>query len=380
MTGVRVLIVFQMVSTLARLGAQALDPSAQPGNPSSARLPYIEREFYLPDPLASPIGLDVLEVRADVPGRHPLALLTHGTAPTPAERGQVTPWRFLPQALWFARRGYVALVVVRRGYGRSGGEIDDRQGGCGPRGSFTAAAEAGVDDLRVAARYAAKLPEVDAATIISTGVSTGGLVQAALSSHPMPGLKAAISFAGGRGGDGKGHDCNLEGLVNAFRGFGKHNQVPMLWVYAENDHWFPPAMAKRFDEAFKKGGGSDEFVMMPADGEDGHHLFGHVAKWSPVVEEYVRKQSLLPLQNEVLGPPTLPNVPVPAGLPDPGVAAFHQFLTNGPFKAFATNGLAAWGYSTGQFMQEIADREAIESCKRKADGAGTCRVIERGPQ
>ena len=322
----------------------------------------------------------MLEVRTDVPGRHPLALIRHGTAATPEERAQVTPWRLLPQALWFARRGYVALVIVRRGYGHSGGEIDGRQGGCGNRGSFTDAAEAGADDLGAAARYAVKRPDIDSATIISLGVSTGGLVQAALSAHPIPGLKAAISFAGGRGGDGKGHNCNLDGLLSAFRGFGKHNQVPMLWIYAEKDHWFPADMAKRFDEAFKKGGGNDEFVMVPPDGEDGHHFFGHVAKWSPIVEGYLRRQNLLPLKNEVLAPPTLPNVSVPTGLPDSGVAAFHQFLANGPFKAFASNGAEAWGYSTGQFTQAIADHEAVESCKRKDNGSGACRVIKRGPQ
>ena len=93
-------------------------------------------------------------------------------------------------------------MVVRRGYGRSGGELDGWQGGCGNHGSFTAAGEAGAEDLRAAARYAATLPEVDAATVISTGISSGGLTQAALSAGPMPGLKATISFAGGRGGDG----------------------------------------------------------------------------------------------------------------------------------------------------------------------------------
>ena len=359
--------------------AQEGGTAAQPLSDSKTAIPYVEREFFLPYTMASPPGLAVLEVRADIPGRHPLALMTHGTAATPAERAQVTPWRFLPQALWFARRGYVVLVVVRRGYGLSGGEIDDRQGGCGNRGSFTAAAEAGADDMAAAARYALKLPQVDASTTISVGVSTGGLVQTALSAHPITGLKAAISFAGGRGGDGKGHNCNLDGLVSAFRGFGKHNQVPMLWIYSENDHWFPPEMATRFDEAFKKGGGNNEFVMVPPDGEDGHHLFGHVSKWSPIVEEYLRRQDLLPLKQEVLSPPALPNLPAPIGLPAAGVAAFQQFLANGPFKAFASDGAAAWGYSTGQFTQEIADRVAVENCKRKNNGPAACRVIERGP-
>jgi dienelactone hydrolase len=69
---------------------------------------------------------------------------------------------------------------VRRGYGRSGGEPEGRGGGCGGYGSFKQAAEVGVDDLKAAARYAATLPEVDAATVISTGISSGGLAQVAL--------------------------------------------------------------------------------------------------------------------------------------------------------------------------------------------------------
>jgi dienelactone hydrolase len=386
----RVLILFTVTTALARLSAQEVEATSPPekslhlSRPSpSAPVPtvrYIEREFYLPAPMARPRGLDALEVRADLPGRHPLALLTHGTSSKPIEVAEVTPWKFLSQALWFARRGYVALVVVRRGYGRSGGELDGRQGGCGNQGSFTAAGEAGADDLRAAAQYATTLPEVDAGTVISTGISSGGLAQVALSAHPMPGLKAAISFAGGRGGDGKGHNCNLDGLVSAFRGFGKHNKVPMLWIYAENDKWFPPEMARRFDEAFRKGGGTHELVMAPPDGEDGHNLYSHVAKWSPTVEEYLHKQGLLPLENEVLPPPSALNVPEPSGLTDRGAAAFRQFLINGPFKAFATNGAGAWGSSTGQFTQEIADGEAVEHCKHAFNGSDTCKVVERGTQ
>jgi len=75
----------------------------------------LEREFYLPDPQALPRGLDVLEVRADVPGKQPLALLAHETSAQPEDRATVTPWAFLGQAPWIAERGYVALVVVRRG-------------------------------------------------------------------------------------------------------------------------------------------------------------------------------------------------------------------------------------------------------------------------
>jgi dienelactone hydrolase len=151
-----------------------------------------------------------------------------------------TPWGEFSQAEWFAERGYVAIVVVRRGYGRSGGQQDSTSGGCGARlGSFYQTGEASADDLRAVMDFARSLPEVDADTIVSAGVSTGGFAQVALSADPPKGLKAAISFAGGRGGDGHEHNCNLSGVIDAFNDFGKaahkHGDLPMLWIYSENE-------------------------------------------------------------------------------------------------------------------------------------------------
>ena len=73
--------------------------------------------------------------------------------------------------------------------------------------------------------FARSLPEVDADTMLSAGVSTGGFAQVALSADPPKGLKAAISFAGGRGGDGHEHNCNLSGVIDAFHDFGKQTHI-----------------------------------------------------------------------------------------------------------------------------------------------------------
>src|ERR1700676_5625200 len=97
------------VSTAAGQSAVVLGPPP--------RMHWITREFLVQAP-GSPGGLDVLKVEVERPGRHPLALLTHGTSNNPVERSQMTPWSMLPQARWFAQRGFVVLVVVRKGYGR----------------------------------------------------------------------------------------------------------------------------------------------------------------------------------------------------------------------------------------------------------------------
>jgi dienelactone hydrolase len=385
----------RMVSSLAwvliwlfALAAAAQEPpdtdSAEKTKPGQPPVTLVEKEMWAPAPNAFPRGLDVLEVYADRPGRHPLAVLTHGTSDKEQDRMHVTPWSQLGQALWFARRGYVAIVVVRKGYGRSGGEQDGRHGGCGSRsGSFQEAGEASAEDLKAIMKFARTLPEVDGDTVISAGVSTGGFAQAALVADPPKELKAAISFAGGRGGDGHEHNCNLSGLIDAYSAFGrgarKHGTLPMLWIYSENDHWFPPAMARQFEAAYTKGGGAEQFVLAPPDGEDGHHLYSHTAAWSETVDEFLKAHALLPLGDVVLPAPQPPKIPPPAGLQEKGQEAWKRFLLGGPCKAFAMNGQGEWGLAQGAFDQSIADSDAIDRCKKAAAGRGSCSVVARTP-
>jgi dienelactone hydrolase len=370
------------------LAAEAQEPATTGSGPQEEAKPgqppvtFVEKEMWAPSPRSFPNGLDVLEVYANRPGRHPLAVLTHGTSNVDQERMHVTPWSQLNQALWFARRGYVAFVVVRKGYGRSGGEMDSTHGGCRSRnGSFEEAGEASAEDLKAVMQFAAKLPEVDGNTVVSAGVSTGGFAQAALVADPPKELKAAISFAGGRGGDGHENNCNLDGVIGAFAAFGKgarkHGAVPMLWIYSENDHWFPPAMARKFEAAYTKGGGVEEFVLAPPDGEDGHHLYAHPGVWSDTVTAFLKAHSLLPLGDEVLPAPMPPKIPPPAGLPEQGAQAWTQYLLGAPFKAFAINGQGRWGFAQGRFDQSIADSEAMDRCKQSPGGTGNCTIVAR---
>jgi len=385
----------RMVSSLAwvliwlfALAAAAQEPpdtdSAEKAKSGQPPVTLVEKEMWVPAPNAFPRGLDVLEVYADRPGRHPLVVLTHGTSDKEEDRMHVTPWSQLGEALWFARRGYVAIVVVRKGYGRSGGVRDGSHGGCGSRsGSFEEAGEASAEDLKAVMKFARTLPEVDGDTVLSAGVSTGGFAQAALVADPPKELKAAISFAGGRGGDGHEHNCNLGGLIDAYSAFGrgarKHGALPMLWIYSENDHWFPPAMARQFEAAYIKGGGQEQFVLAPPDGEDGHHLYGHTAAWSETVEEFLKAHDLLPLGDVVLPAPEPPKIPPPPGLQEKGQEAWRRFLLGGPAKAFAINGQGEWGLAQGAFDQSIADSEAIDRCRKAAGGRGSCSIVARTP-
>src|SRR5260370_35216620 len=103
-------------------------PQAAMAAEAPAPMRWSEREFMMPVRGAMQ-GIDVLQVEVERPGKHPLAILTHGTAADRMDRATVPPWLFLPQPIWFARRGYVLLVVGRSGYGRSSGDQDGYFGG-----------------------------------------------------------------------------------------------------------------------------------------------------------------------------------------------------------------------------------------------------------
>jgi dienelactone hydrolase len=385
----RTLLYFGALSAVLAACAAAQEPGPSASVPASAQAPaqvparLVQKEMWVPAPQAFPNGLDAVEVYVDRPGRHPLVVLTHGTSDKPEERARVTPWAQVNQAQWFARRGYVAIIVARRGYGRSGGQQDSSNGGCGSRGSFAQTGEASADDLRTVMTFGQSLPEVDPETMLSVGVSTGGFAQVALSADPPKGLKAAISFAGGRGGDGHEHNCDLGGVIDAFRYFGKdahkHGDLPMLWIYAQNDHWFTPAMAQKFDEAYKKGGAANQFVMAPPDGEDGHHLYGHVAAWSDTVTAFLKAQNLLPLGDTVLPAPEPPNLPMPATLADADKDMWRRFLLAPPYKTLVTDEHGQLSLFAAGFDQSLADDGALDRCKKKPGAGQHCSIVAKTP-
>jgi dienelactone hydrolase len=334
---------------------------------------YVEREIRIPWVSAEPGGLDALLVYADLPGKHPLAVLTHGTSRKTEERTLVSPWAHLPQALWFARRGWITLVVVRRGYGTSGGDPDSNQVGRCPLTDYESAARYSAQDLRIAIDYARSLPQVDSAQVVAVGVSTGGLATVALTANPPPGLLAAINFAGGRGSKADHDVCNQGDLISTYRSLGKTSRTPMLWLYAQNDKYFWPELSQKFDAAFRSKGGQDQFVLAPAIGDDGHSLYRHVDAWSDTVDAFLKAHNLVPLA-ELLPEVKAPDVPPPTGLSDAGMQAFQSYLLLGPHKAFATS-QHGFGYATANLNMEDARKKALENCHKASPKDDACTVV-----
>jgi pimeloyl-ACP methyl ester carboxylesterase len=131
--------------------------------------------------------------------------------------------------------------------------------------------------------------------VLVVGQSAGGWAAIALSSQNPPPVRAIITFAAGRGGrvDGKpNNNCAPDKLVEAAGEFGRSARVPMLWIYAENDTFFGPALSKRMHEAYTGAGGNAEYHMLPPFGSDGHFMIGSadaIPIWEPLVKQFLEK-------------------------------------------------------------------------------------------
>src|SRR5262249_6528962 len=159
----------------------------------------------------------------------------------------------------FARRGFAALVVLRRGYGTSPGGLVDSYGSCA-HPDYRAALNVSVADLQAAIAAMKNRNDVTTEGMIAIGHSAGGLSAVGLAGQARPGLAAAISFAGGRGSASANMVCGHKALVDVFREMGRTSRTPMLWVYAANDGFFGPEIAHRFRDAFAGSGGKVAFV------------------------------------------------------------------------------------------------------------------------
>lgn len=225
------------------------------------------------------------------PGPFPLVVINHGT---PADKAKLPGERlgFSRAAGWFVAHGYVVAVALRPGFGASDGPYLEAAGRCEDEdyalaGRRTAAIEVAI------VRSAAALPGVDPTRIVVVGQSAGGFGAVALGDAPPPGVVGIISFAGGRGGNGKEHICAGEDrLIAAERRFGRDNRLSQLWLYAANDHYFRPELSHRMAAAYAAASAPPiRFVDLPPFGDDGHKTFAQADPivWSEPVEAFLAR-------------------------------------------------------------------------------------------
>jgi dienelactone hydrolase len=235
--------------------------------------------------------LEALTVKqAGTTGRLPIALIAHGKPANLQGMLDDHATNFVEVARDLASRGWLAVAVIRRGFGQSDGPMPVPVT-CQTT-SFLPRFAADADDLAAALDFIAKRPDADATRVIAIGVSAGGPAVMALSARNPENLRGVINISGGL----RMQNCpKEEALVQAFKEFGAKSRVPTLWMYARNDSFFGPDLASRMRDAFLDGGGDAKFVMFDAIGQDGHTLFSSGAgrfKWLQEMDGFLRFRAL----------------------------------------------------------------------------------------
>jgi dienelactone hydrolase len=158
-------------------------------------------------------------------------------------------------------------------------------------GYFYAAGLESARDLRATVKYVSALPRIDPQRLVLVGHSSGGFASLILASQGLPGVRGVINFGGGRGSS-ELRNCSPDKLVEACGLAGRTTRVPTLWVYAQNDSYFPPRLAREMSTAFRQAGGQVELVMLPPFADEGHYLFTDVrglARWRLVVNRFLNQ-------------------------------------------------------------------------------------------
>jgi dienelactone hydrolase len=114
----------------------------------------------------------------------------------------------------------------------------------------------------------------DASIIV--GHSAGGWGALALADQSPKNISAIIVFAPGRGGranDRAGNICAPDKLIAAATEFGDGAKIPVTWLVAENDSYFPPEFSRKMADAFIEAGDDKvDFKVLPAFSNEGHWL------------------------------------------------------------------------------------------------------------
>ncbi len=229
--------------------------------------------------------------RDDVREKSPFLVLNHGRAGTPEERLKLGRARYTVNSQHFVARGFTVFVPTRMGYGVSGGPEMEDTGACNNR-NYPRGFEAAALQTLAVLNYAKSLPYVDGSRGLLVGQSFGGATSIALAAKNLDGVKGAINFAGGSGGNPIGrpeNPCSPASLARTYAEYGKAAKTPTQWLYSENDKYWGKQLPREWFEGFVKQGGDAQFVQLPPNGKDGHSSFtANPAAWKPHVEMFLK--------------------------------------------------------------------------------------------
>ena len=372
--GLRVMVVLGWLAAGAASAAFAQEDSGFHGPK------LVEEKVRIPAPNGRTLAATVL--RPEGQGPFGVVVLNHGVSASPRERAKESSDLLINAAAVFARRGYVVVMPLRRGFGATGGDMAEDPGSCA-NPDYRRAEQNAADDVMAAYDFARTLPYVDGSRMILAGQSAGAMVSLFTAGTRAPlGLVAVLSFAAGRGGDPEtspGVPCAVEPIARVLDSLGRNVKVPVLFHYAENDQFFNAKTTRYWFERFNAGGAKAEYVLQPSFGKDGHYLFGDtlgVRYWLPTVEQFLARHNVAfnrldsadPERQPLLALDRLPNIKS-----DACRSLYRAFLESPGPRAYAVSEDGRCGFAGG--LQDARD-VAMKQCGNVAKSGCSLYAVD----
>jgi dienelactone hydrolase len=267
---------FKTVCVLLSLGALLAQPAAAQvslGAQAAEGAPDRRQQWLVPSPDQA-VAAHAILFRPPGEGPFPLAIVAHATSQNVLRRAQMPQPEYRALAAWLVARGFAVLVPERPGHGATAGPYLEDQGGC-DEADYAKAGRATADSIAAVLDFMRGQSFVRQDGAVIVGHSAGAWGALALAGRNPPGVAAIIAFAPGRGGhanDLPDQVCAPHRLISAATEFGKSARVPVTWLVAANDTYFPPALSRQIADAFRAGGGTVDFRVLAASGSEGHWL------------------------------------------------------------------------------------------------------------
>ena len=235
--------------------------------------PYRKQQWLLPAPDPK-IASHAVLYRPPGDGPFPLALVAHASTENVLRRAQMPQPEYRALAAALVARGFAVLVPERPGHGATSGKYLEDQGGC-DEANYSRAGYATADTIKAAFDYLQAEDFIRQGGAVIVGHSAGAWGALALAGEDPKVISAIIAFAPGRGGhanDEPNKVCAPHTLVASAAEFGDDAKIPVSWLVAANDSYFPPELSKQMADAFRRGGDKVDFHVLPAFGSEGHWL------------------------------------------------------------------------------------------------------------
>jgi dienelactone hydrolase len=230
--------------------------------------------------------------RDDAIKKAPYLLFSHGRSSAVQDRLSFGRSSERKNSEYFISKGFTVILPTRIGYGVSGGPDADYGGTCGNM-NYPESIKVAVEQSKQVLNHVFDFSYIDRTKGIVVGQSFGGFTTIGLSAENIPGLKGAINFAGGSGGNPVKQSekpCSEFALKETFTKYGAGNKVPTLWLYSFNDKHWGEQLPKDWFAAFQKAGGKGQFISLPAYKDDGHSIFrGDTNAWKNDFEKFIKE-------------------------------------------------------------------------------------------